>query len=279
MNVTLNRKPSRPLSEGILSVLSFTLAGFLTVLPGGASDAFGGENYSAQLQRIRANEGAISDQLRHLRSRYGFAADTLGTSATEKSAPQDRPKLLALHNELRSGYLPAGKLLFGKTLMRLVVTSEAAPLLVTLDDGQGAVSGVRVLGVARPSSIPGRVQVELQKLLLSSRSVAIQGSALDPEGALGLVAEVFSSKAWSIAGAMAGSFITGLATGQQTQSVSALGFSQAQPTGRNALLQGVAQTAADQSKRLIEEATAEKPVLVVESGMEVVLLIQEEVRF
>jgi type IV secretory pathway VirB10-like protein len=121
--------------------------------------------------------------------------------------------------------------------------------------------------------------IDIQKLLLPSRAIELQATALDTDGAQGLVAEVFSSKAWSIAGAMAGSFISGLASAQQTQSIGALGFTQAQPTGRNALLQGVAQTAADQSKRLVEEATAEKPVLVVERGTAVSVLIQGEVRF
>jgi hypothetical protein len=234
--------------------------------------------YSAQIGRLKANEAVISNQLRSLRGRYGFAPDPSDAEPQSNSeAPQ--PKLITLHGEIRSRLLPTGKLLFGKTLSRLVVSGEGAPVLVELEPQQGGLSSLRVMGVARASATAGRVQIEFQKLLLPSRAVPIQATALDSEGAQGLVAEVFSSKAWVLAGAMAGSFISGLATAQQTQSVSAFGYTQAQPTGRNALLQGVAQSAADQSRRFIEDSTAEKPVLVVEPSAEVTVLIQEEVRY
>lgn len=72
---------------------------------------------------------------------------------------------------------------------------------------------------------------------------------------------------------------SGLAAGQQSQVVGPMGFSQVEPTGRNGVLQGVAQTAAEQSKRLIDDATAEKPVLVVKSGAAVTVWVQEEVRW
>jgi hypothetical protein len=102
--------------------------------------------------------------------------------------------------------------------------------------------------------------------------------ALDTEGAFGLTAQVLNGKALAVAGAMASSFIAGLASGQQSQTTGPFGFSQTQPTGRNAILQGVAQTAADQSKRFIEETTSEKPVLVVEALTPVTVFVQEEVR-
>jgi hypothetical protein len=163
---------------------------------------------------------------------------------------------------------------------RLVVGADGAPALVELDQGQGAFSSMRVMGMARQSGTAGRLSLEFQRLLFrTGRAISILGVGLDSEGSYGLVAQVFSQKAWAVAGAMASSFVSGLAASQQSQTVNAFGFSQAQPTGRNALLQGVAQTAADQSKRMIEEATAEKPVLVVEEKTSVTILIQEEVRF
>ena len=126
----------------------------------------------------------------------------------------------------------------------------------------------------------GGEPLEFQRLISrTGKAIPVQAVGLDQEGAFGLSAQVFSQKAWSVAGAMTSSFIAGLAASQQSQSANAFGFSQPQITGRNSLLQGVAQTAADQSKRLIDEATAEKPVLVVEAGTPVTILIQEEVRF
>ena len=236
-------------------------------------------SYGRDVNRLRANEAQISNQIRTLRSRYGFAQEQPDGRAESESSESKKPKLLVIHDELKGGRLATGKLLFGKTVSRLVVSGEGAPALIELEDRQGSVSGLRVLGTARASATVGRLSIEFQKLLLSSGAIPLQATALDAQGAQGLVAEVFSSKAWAIAGAMAGSFISGLASAQQTQSLSSFGFSQTQPTGRNALLQGVAQTTADQSKRLLEEATAEKPVLVVEPGTDVTVLIQEEVRF
>lgn len=235
------------------------------------------ESYSASIERLQSKQSVIDQSLRSLRSKYGFQESAPVVAQSSEDA--NHPKLLVVHNSVQSAQLPTGKLLFGRTISRLVVSSEGAPALIELDERQGAVSGLRMLGIARPSSTQGRLMIDIQKLLLPSRAIELQATALDTDGAQGLVAEVFSSKAWSIAGAMAGSFISGLASAQQTQSIGALGFTQTQPTGRNAILQGVAQTAADQSKRLVEEATAEKPVLVVERSTEVSVLIQGEVRF
>jgi type IV secretory pathway VirB10-like protein len=134
------------------------------------------------------------------------------------------------------------------------------------------------MGKARQSSTPGRINLDFDRLLLKNgKAVTLQAVGLDESGALGLTADVFSSKALMLAGSMAGSFLSGYSAGKQTTSTNAFGFSQSQPTGRNSLLQGVAQAAADQSKRLIDEATEEKPVLVVNPGANVSILFKEGV--
>ena len=205
-----------------------------------------------------------------------------GLTPVEKEAGSTRDEearpLFRVHDQLARTKLGPGRLLFGKLINRLVVGPDGSPALIELDEGQGFGGGLRALGTARQAGTEGRVSIELNRLILPSRTVLIQATALDPEGAFGLEAQVWSHKAWAVAGAMASSFISGLATGQQTQTTSALGFTQVQSTGRNAALQGVAQTAADQSKRLIDDATADKPVLVVEAGAAVTVLLQEEVK-
>ena len=202
-----------------------------------------------------------------------------GFGAYRDDEDSDKKSLFQIHSDLKRLRLSTGKLLFGRTITRLVVTSES-PAIIQLDVAQGSFSELRLMGSAHASSTPGRLIIEFQKILLSNgNSVSLQATALDENGAHGLVAQVFSQKALSVAGAMASSFVSGLAASQQTQSSNAFGFTQTQPTGRNAILQGVAQTAADQSKRLIDEAFQEKPVLVVEAGTELTILIQEDVRF
>ena len=252
---------------------------FFTLFALLSDQAFAGVSYSDQVGKLKANDASISTQIRTLKARYGFSESSHDHLQNPADSDARKTKLIQVHADLRGGVLSAGKLLFGKTISRLVVSSEGAPALIELSDHQGGLSQVRLLGVARAGSTVGRLTIDFQKLLFRSQTVAIQATALDEQGAQGLVADVFSSKAWAVAGAMAGSFISGLASAQQTQSMSALGFSQPQPTGRNALLQGVAQSAADQSRRFIEESTAEKPVLVVEPETPVTVLIQEEVRY
>ncbi|MGK5084889.1 TrbI/VirB10 family protein [Bdellovibrionota bacterium FG-1] len=161
-----------------------------------------------------------------------------------------------------------------------MVGSEASPAIIELSQNQGIFSGLRILGKARPSATAGRLQIDLNQLVArSGRTFPVKAVALDDAGALGLEAQVFSGKALALAGAMAASLVSGVAASQQTLTPTVLGFGEPKPTGRNALLQGVAQTAADQSHRFIEEATQEKPVLLVEPGALVAIYFEEEVRF
>lgn len=211
---------------------------------------------------------------------------SLGVSSESEAAPkssgrdQESGSLFRVHGDLSRLQLPVGKLLYGRILNRLVVGADGSPVLIVLDSGQKELSGLRLMGIARQAGTAGRMALEVSRLLLrTGRSLNVQAVGLDPAGSYGLEAQVFSSKALAVAGAMTSSFISGYAASQQTQVANPFGFSTAQPTSRNALLQGVAQTAADQSKRLIDEATAEKPVLVVEAETPVVVLVQEEVRF
>jgi len=244
------------------------------------------ESYESATRRIAERNSQIEKSLKAYRTRLGLPAvdeaDTASShSESHSHAQSDQAKtpLIQIHNPWVTAQLRSGRLLFGKTLQRLVVSSEPAPCLLELDSDQGPLSGVRVQGVARPSSTEGRMQMELSRILFSAKTVGFSGVALDERGALGVPAEVFSQKAWMVAGAMAGSFLSGLASAQTTYSTGAFGLAQPNVSPRNSILGGLAQTGADQSKRLIEEATSEKPILVVEAGTSVVVFVNEEVTF
>jgi len=231
--------------------------------------------YSRKSQQLKSDQDH-SDALIH---RLQVQSGIIGSPPPKAKDDTEKSPLFQVHDDL-SAKLPAGKLLYGKVFNRLIVGSDGSPVLIELDSGQGRYSNLRLMGFARQSGTPGRLTVEVQRLLLSNgRAVNLQASALDTDGAFGLEAQVFSSKALALTGALASSFIAGAAASQQTESTNAFGFSQIQPTGRNAIFQGLAQSAADQSKRLIGDATSEKPVLVVESQTSVTVLVQEEVRF
>jgi hypothetical protein len=174
---------------------------------------------------------------------------------------------------------PAGKILWGKSLGRIILSSDAHPLKLVLDPEQGLFSGLIVLGIAKASSTSGRVQMDLDRLVLrTGRTESIQGLGLDEQGALGVEAHVLSGKLSATGGALATGFISGLAAGSQSQVTGAFGYSQTEITPRNAILQGLSQAASDQSKRLIEDATRERPILILEPGAHVGIYLQQEVR-
>ena len=251
------------------------MKGLIFTLMLGSAAAWAGSSFHAKVERLRAGQSGVDQALRQLGRSAGI--EVLGDArASGQAAPRS---LFQVHGSMERVRFQQGRLLFGRLLNRLVVGPDGAPTLIELDPDQNLGSGVRFLGMARQAGAEGRVGVEITRLLLPGKSVALQAAALDLDGAFGLTAEVWSHKGWKVAGAMASSFVSGLAAAQQSQTTSPLGFSQVQPTGRNALLQGVAQTGAEQSKRLIEEATADKPILVVEAGVPVTVLIQEEVRW
>ncbi|OFZ56269.1 MAG: hypothetical protein A2428_15520 [Bdellovibrionales bacterium RIFOXYC1_FULL_54_43] len=238
--------------------------------------------YKEDLARLKHREKSIDAELARFGIQNSRQPDPATIQGTIGAAPEAKPAppLYQVHDSFTRLRTPAGKLLFGKTLTRLVVGGEVSPAIVLLHNGQGLFSGLRVLGKARQSGTPGRLQIDFDRVIFRSGKVAmIKAGALDQAGAYGLEAQVFTGKALAVAGAMAASFVSGLAASQQSTSPTSFGFSQVQPTGRNAVLQGIAQTAADQSKRLIEESTQEKPVMVVEADTPVSVYVDEEVRF
>jgi hypothetical protein len=188
--------------------------------------------------------------------------------------------IFVIHSDGRQLRAHAGKLLFGKVLNRLVVSGDDVPAIIELDQGQGLFSELRALGKARVSGTEGRISIEVNRIVTRpGTSIAVKGSVQDEDGAFGLEAQVLNSKTLALIGSMAGSLISGVAASQQTTSTNAFGFEQTQHSGRNAILQGIAQTGADQSKRLIDQMTQEKPILLANAGTKVVLYLDEEVRF
>ena len=234
-------------------------------------------DFQARTERLRQSQAYTDQIFNQMKAKAGFHDDM---GAEPRKAEEGVQPLFKIHAEMTTRILPAGKLLFGELVNRLVVGSDGSPSLIELDDVQGSLSRLRIMGIARQAGTAGRVSIEVTKLLLrNGASVPLKASTLDASGGFGLEAQVFSSKALAIGGALASSFISGLAAGSQSQVAGPFGMVQPETTGRNALLQGVAQTAADQSKRFIEESTSEKPILVVEPGTPVSVLVDEEVRF
>lgn len=246
---------------------------FIVVL---LSQAGMAQDFGAQVKRIQANGDQIDAQMQQM----GFLISARGRSLGTGEEKPTRRRLYQVHSENTALRSEAGRTLSAQTLNRLVVGPEGSPAILTLEDGQGLFSGLRVLGTAKQGSTEGRLYIDFERLVFrTGKVIPIKGVALDDAGAFGLKAQVLSSKALMVAGSIASSFISGYAASQQTQQTNAFGFSQPQTGSRNGVLQGVAQTAADQSKRLIDDSTKEKPVLVVDPKTKVTLYLDEEVKF
>jgi len=234
------------------------------------------DDFSAKVENLKKSQMALDQMIGPYRALSGFK-DTQTKMGRDE---EEKAPILRIHNTSSRLQASTGKLLFGKTFNRLVVGSEKSPVIIELKGDQQSFSQLRAIGTATQGSTPGRITIEIQKIIFKGGAAKpVNGIALDKDGALGVEAQVISQKALTISGAMASSFISGIAASEQTTTSNPFGFESTQRSPRNALLGGLAQTAADQSKRLIEDATSEKPVLIVESNTEVTIMLQEEMRF
>ena len=249
----------------ILAIFAFGLASVCA-----NADDFGQQLSDIQKQSVRIRS--------HL-GRLGIRSNEDEPLANYGERSKKPTQLFEVHGDAKARQASEGQVVFGHLVNRLVVSSEPHPTLIKLDSNQGIFSGLTIKGSAHQGANPDRVQIELGKLILrSGRAVQISGQVLDSDGALGIKADVLSAKMWAESGALAGSFVSGVASASQSQTINGLGFASVTPTGRNALLGGVAQSAADGSKRLLEEATKEKPVLIVEPGGSISVMFSEELR-
>lgn len=234
-------------------------------------------DFNSQVENLKKNQSALDQMISPYRALSGFKDSQLPSNTQNED---HKSSILQFHNPTTQLQAQSGKLLFGKTVNRLVVGGEKNPVIIEIKSGQGSFSGLRAIGVVTQASTSGRLSIEIQKIVFKGGTTKlINGVALDQDGALGIEAQVISQKALSVAGAIASSFISGLAASQQTVSSNAFGFESTQRSSRNAILGGLAQTAADQSKRLIDESTSEKPVLILEANSQVTIMLQEEVRY
>jgi len=235
------------------------------------------DDFQSKVETLKKSQASLDQLMMPFRASTGVA----GSNSSDHEQNDDRKSpILQFHNPTTQLQAQTGKLLFGKLVNRLVVGGERNPAIIEIKSGQGLFSGIRAIGYATQSSTPGRLSIEVQKVVFKSGlAKPINGVALDQDGALGVEAQVISQKALSVAGAIASSFVSGLAASQQSVTSNAFGFESTQRSPRNAILGGLAQTAADQSKRLIDEATSEKPVLILEPNTEITIMIQDEVRF
>ena len=250
-----------------LSILSLLLLSSLTLA----------DEYTQNLKSLQKSQNDLNQLMAPYRTLSHLKDQASDNAPTENGKLKP---LIQIHNSITRLQASPGKLLFGKTATRLVVGGEASPALIDLNTDQGVFSELRIIAIATQGATAGRLHLQTQKIIYrSGNTQSLQGVILDDQGALGIAAQVISQKALSVAGALGTSFISGLAASEQSTSANAFGFETTKRSTRNSVLGGLAQTAADQSKRFIDEATNEKPVLILDSGTNVTIFVQDEVKF
>lgn len=235
------------------------------------------DDYQKRLENLKVNQLKTQSIINQL---SGFESNSnLNFNGLDESKKNNAP-LFKLHNDLTSNRIKTGNVYRGISQNRIIVGGEGSPSIIQFNQNQGNLSGLKCLGLAKASSTDGRIHFDVTRLIThSGKVVPIKAVVLDQAGSIDVEAQVFSSKALAVAGSLASSFIAGVAANKQTGNTNAFGFYQNQPSGKNAILGGIAQTAADQSKRLIEESTTEKPILVLDEGTPVNIYFDEEVKF
>lgn len=237
--------------------------------------AFSEDSFSLRTRRLRLLESQTDKEI----SKLGF------TDPADTDVPNVETKLEVLLTNFSSEkkiQVQLGSFLYGRTIQKLVVGPEGAPTIIELNSNEGILGNFRVNCKARHSATPERVQIECTHLVApSGKTFQTKAVVTDKNGSLGLKAQVLSQKGLLVAGAIGTGFLSGTAAALQPDQYSqsqSLGFQKA-PSARNLILQGVAQSSLDQSKRLIEQATNEKPILILNPQTPVALYFEEEVRF
>lgn len=227
--------------------------------------------YATGLDTAALYQKRAQERFKRLGMQYP-EGDTVNEQEIQKSLVTVYPQ----ESRLR---LNAGEVLTSTLPHRVVVSGESAPVWLTIQNGPSWTQGLTLLGKARGTT-GSRVAIDIERLKLhTGRTIGIRAQVLDHAGALALEAQVFSAKLLATAGALGAGFLSGLATGFQSNQSNGLGVLSNPPTPRNAILQGLAQSSADQSKRLIDDATKEKPVFVVEPGTPLLIFVEEELKW
>src|SRR5271170_256318 len=83
----------------------------------------------------------------------------------DSGEPKKRRRLYQVHADGSALRSEAGRVLRGLTANRLIVGPEGSPVIVTIADGQGLFSGLRVLGQAKQGSSEGRLFIDFDRLI------------------------------------------------------------------------------------------------------------------
>ena len=136
--------------------------------------------------------------------------------------------------------------------------------------------GTRVIGQASVDDSARRIQVHFQTLVYpEGEQHSVQGLALMPDGSAGLVGDYHSGSGTRQLGRFLGTFVGGMAEGMTERQSAGLMGSYEVGSVRNGLLNGVSQSAQDQTRAITDDLSNTKPTMTLPSGQSFILYLEK----
>ena len=120
------------------------------------------DDFQSKVETLKKSQANLDQLMLPFRSSNSFGmqkSEDLHSNESQKSP------ILQFHNPTTQLQAQTGKLLFGKLVNRLVVGGEKNPAIIEIKSGQGSFSGMRAIGSATQASTPGRLAIEIQKIV------------------------------------------------------------------------------------------------------------------
>ncbi|MEQ1664559.1 MAG: TrbI/VirB10 family protein [Bdellovibrionales bacterium] len=202
-----------------------------------------------------------------------------------QSSGADQGQVISRKDAARSEYvIPSGSRVMVVLDGNLNSELTQSPVVSILKNGfsfQGRTllpAGSKILGRVGPGQDSDRISVNFDQVVFpNGHQMAITGVAMMPDGSPGVVGEFHSGRGYKIAGALGSSFLAGAAAALQTNQVNMLGLEAPKGSTRNAILNGVAQSALEQGRRFGEEAQNQQGYVIVPTGTSFQIYIDREV--
>lgn len=180
--------------------------------------------------------------------------------------------------------LPMGSTFEGRLVNTILSSDSVQPVIAEIGEDifwKNSVfipAGTRAIGGASFDDTARRLQIRFQTFVFPGGDQhAVSALALLPDGSSGLPGDYHSGETMKQTGRFAGTFIGGLAEGMKDkQPGGGMGMPLEPGSLKNGLLNGLAMSALDQSKRFSDDLQKVKPYLEIPAGSTFLLYLEKE---
>jgi len=147
---------------------------------------------------------------------------------------------------------------------------------VSSHNGLAIPKGTRAIGQASVDDSSRRIQVHFQTLVYpEGEQHSVQGLALMPDGSAGLVGDYHSGSGTRQLGRFLGTFVGGMAEGMTEKESAGLMGAYEVGSVKNGLLNGISQSAQDQTHALTDDMSNTKATMTLSSGQSFIMYLEK----